>query len=514
MVDQKEDIRIKKRLVALKRGGVHRVKDKDPMPTAIQIVGIGKTGADFIAQVMRQAPDNFLEDSRKRFTALAVDIGEQDLLQVQELAKNLPSEQAQVRTLALEVPSRDELFSSLRRYPEYLQLEYPKRYWNPEYEPWLPDNVEIPEAGDHFPRAIAKAIYGKAYYEEPRTIQQELEDFAKSVMATKCQTVVCVVFGLGDGTGSGIVVDLARHLSNVKFGRSALVLGIGIAPCDGEPEDQRGGNLFPTLNELDCMLDQEKNESIVKVAGDLYRNPFTAGFLVVPPQPDTEDVTATHKRVDSELASFLTRNQSIDLYESLRLLNWVGAPPSQHMAARSQYGARWAHIFGFMSLNSGEELPAVDELPSQLGLTGGRFKPDFFELRVSAPKDAHLDELLSSLAVQMGKIFSPIIEPEVIQSPGNEESVQFILPGARKTDLALFLQARRKYDNQTRDEKLLQHSWLLELGVMLSEPASGSEGMAGDSLWGGAGWIVVPHAAIRGEDLETLREQLEQVAKT
>lgn len=86
MTDQKEALRIKKRLVALKRGKVHRVKDKDPMPTAIHIVGIGKTGADFIAQVMRQAPDNFLEDSRKRFTALAVDIGEQDLLQVQELS--------------------------------------------------------------------------------------------------------------------------------------------------------------------------------------------------------------------------------------------------------------------------------------------------------------------------------------------------------------------------------------------------------------------------------------------
>ena len=108
------------------------------------------------------------------------------------------------------------------------------------------------------------------------------------------------------------------------------MLGIGIAPCDGDPEYQRGGNLFPTLNELDCMLDQEKNEGIVKIAGDLYRNPFTAGFLVVPSQPvsQQENLTATPNRVNSELASFLTRSQSIDIYESLRLLNWVGAPPA------------------------------------------------------------------------------------------------------------------------------------------------------------------------------------------
>jgi len=517
MADQKEELRIKKRLVALKRGGVHRVKDQEPMPTAVHLIGIGKTGAEFIAQIMRQSSDNFLQDSRKRFTALAVDIGDQDLLQVQELAKNLPSDRAQVRTLALEVPSRDELFGSLRQYREYLKLEYPRYYWNPDYEPWLPENVEIPQAGEHFPRAIAKAIYGKAYYEEPRVLEQELEDFAKSVSATKCQSVVCVVFGLGGGTGSGIVVDLARHLSNVKFGRRALVLGIGIAPCDGDLEDHRGGNLFPVLNELDCMLDQEKNEGVVKVAGDLYRNPFTAGFLMVPQKPiwqNTKDLTATHQRVDSELALFLTRNHGIDLYETLRLLNWVGAPPSQHMAARSQYGERWVHIFGFMSLDSGNQVPAVDDLPSQLGLIEGSFKPDFFELRISAPKDTSFGEKLEQLAAQMSKVFLPIVEPEVIQSIGSDEaSVQFILPGARRTDLDFFYQSRQTYDHQTSDEKLLQHSWLLELGVMLSEPASQFEGMTGECLWGTAYRLAVPYAAIRGEDLAGLKEQLEQVLK-
>lgn len=88
MAEQKEDLRIKRRLVALKRGGVHRLKESKPMPTAIHIVGIGKAGADFIAEVIRTAPKDFLEDSRQRFTALAVDIGDR-VLQVQELANNL-----------------------------------------------------------------------------------------------------------------------------------------------------------------------------------------------------------------------------------------------------------------------------------------------------------------------------------------------------------------------------------------------------------------------------------------
>ena len=73
--------------------------------------------------------------------------------------------------------------------------------------------------------------------------------------------------------------------------------------------------------------------------------------------------------------------------------------------------------------------------------------------------------------------------------------------------------ARLAYDEQTWDEKLLQHSWLLELGVMLSEPAIRFEGMAGECLWGCACWVVVPYSAIRGEDIEGLRQKLEEVVK-
>jgi hypothetical protein len=518
MVDPQEMQRIRKRLEALKRGGVHRVKDIDPTPSSVHIVGIGKAGAEFIAEMMRQAPDDFLSDDRQRFTALAVDIGTQDLQQVQAFADTLPSDKAQIRTVALEAPSRDELFSSLRRYREYLKLEYPRYYWNPNYEPWLPDSISIPQAGEHFPRAIAKAIYGKAYYEGDRPLDRELDLFVKSVDATTCQSIVCVVFGLGGGTGSGIVMDLARHLTNVKFGRRALVLGIGIAPCEGDRDYHNDGSLFPTINELDCMLDQEKNQGVVQVWGELYRNPFTAGFLMVPQKSawqETGDLSATNQKVDRELASFLTRDRGLDIYETLRLLNWVGAPPSQHMAARSQYGARWAHMFGFTTLEADN-----DNLPDRLGIRSGTFNPDFFEIRASKPPTAERRAKLDDLAGKMNASFAPMLEPEIARSfmegsltASTEPYVQFVIPGATKTALDIFYEARLAYDQQTWDEKLLQHSWLLELGVMLSEPAIRFEGMAGECLWGCACWVVVPYSAIRGEDLEGLRMKLEEVVK-
>jgi hypothetical protein len=518
MVDPQEMLRIRKRLEALKRGSVHRVKDQDPMPSSVHVVGIGKAGAEFIAQTIAQAPDDFLSDDRQRFTALAVDIGDRDLQAVREVADKLPSDRATVRTIALPVPSRDDLFSSLRRYREYLKLEYPRYYWNPNYEPWLPDSISIPQAGEHFPRAIAKAIYGKAYYEGDRPLDRELELFAQSVDATTCQSIVCIVFGLGGGTGSGIVMDLARHLTNVKFGRRALVLGIGIAPCEGDPDYHNNGSLFPTINELDCMLDQEKNQGVVQVWGDLYRNPFTAGFLMVPQKSvwqETGDLRATNHKVDCELAGFLTRDRGLDIYETLRLLNWVGAPPSQHMAARSQYGARWAHMFGFTTLESDN-----DNLADRLGIRSGTFNPDFFEIRASTPQTAELRAKLDDLAAKMNASFAPMLEPEIARSfmEGSstaitEPYVQFVIPGATKTALDIFYEARLAYDQQTWDEKLLQHSWLLELGVMLSEPAIRFEGMAGECLWGCACWVVVPYSAIRGEDLEELRMKLEEVVK-
>jgi hypothetical protein len=45
----------------------------------------------------------------------------------------------------------------------------------------------------------------------------------------------------------------------------------------------------------------------------------------------------------------------------------------------------------------------------------------------------------------------------------------------------------------------MMHSWLLDLGVLLSEQSIRFDGMAGECIWGCACWVVVPHDAIRGD---------------
>ena len=84
-------------------------------------------------------------------------------------------------------------------------------------------------------------------------------------------------------------------------------------------------------------------------------------------------------------------------------------------------------------------------------------------------------------------------------SPGADaESVQFVLPCVGKADLDMFFRARDVYDQRDWEEKLSDHSWLLDLGVLLCEPAIRFDGMAGECLWGCACWVVVPYDQIRG----------------
>ncbi|MEL7053919.1 MAG: hypothetical protein AAGM45_19345, partial [Cyanobacteria bacterium J06588_5] len=98
-----------------------------------------------------------------------------------------------------------------------------------------------------------------------------------------------------------------------------------------------------------------------------------------------------------------------------------------------------------------------------------------------------------------------------------EPTIRFILPGASKNDLEIFFSSRDSYDQLEWDEKLLVHAWLLELGVLLSEPAIRFQGMAGECLWGCACWVVVPYDAIRGDEPSLqpvntpLKQKVEQV---
>ena len=488
----------RRKLDALKRG-IHRISEEDTTPFSVSVVGVGKAGAEVIAKILKEKASSTGDSNGSIFYALAIDIGDQDLQQIDELVGKLPEGVANVETAAIDVPDRNDLFNSLRRMREFLKLEYPRYYWNPNYEPWLPSKTSLPKAGERFQRSAAKALYARSYYDGSREMRSALKRFAENVDQSPGQSVIAVVFGLGGGTGSGIVVDMARHLSNVCFGRRALVVGVAIAPCDGDDEAHQGSHLFPALNELDCMGDEEKNKGVIAVWGDLYRNPFTSGVIIVPQKAvwdATQDLAATHERVDCEVSSFLTRNNGVDLWETLRMLNWVGAPPTQHAAARTPYGNQWAHVLGFADIEG--DMAATDSMAKRLGIRNS-YTPEFIEVRAVDPEDANTIKAAQSLS----KAFTPTAEPAIAASASaNPNSVQFILPCISKLDFDLFFDSREAYDPRDWEEKLTDHSWLLDLGVLLCEPAIRFNGMAGECLWGCACWVVVPYDQIRGPDIK------------
>jgi hypothetical protein len=493
--------RLKRRkLDALKRG-VHRVTGGEDLPVATHVVGIGRAGARAVSEILRN-----LVPGASRLTALVVDIGEQDLGDLRALAARIPAAQADVTIVALEIPPTDALFATLSNYRDFLRLEYPNTVWNPRFQPWLDPQSALPAPGQAIPRAVAKAIYGQAFYGGERSLERVLRGFASGVDAVNSQPVVAIIFGIGGGTGSGIAADLARHLSSGMFGRRALVAGIGIAPCDGDAAEHGPAHLFPVLCELDCLGDEGKNRGIVASCGELFRNPYTAGFIMMPLQPaweGTKDLAAAQQRCNEEIAALVTTNGGAHLWELLRLLNWVAAPSTQHSAARTPWGAKWIHMLGYADLVD-PSIPISADLPRALGLRPG-YQPEFIEIRVADPAAS------AAAGTQIESAFHPDVPPSVVAG-GRPGSVQFILPCVTKHDLIAFAEARAAYDATGSEQKLLDHALLLEHGVLLCEPSTRIAGMAGASLWGGDSWIAVPLADIRGDASQPGAAALESLA--
>ena len=81
---------------------------------------------------------------------------------------------------------------------------------------------------------------------------------------------------------------------------------------------------------------------------------------------------------------------------------------------------------------------------------------------------------------------------------GAAGSLQFVLPRVGKTHLALFFKVRQAYDALTPAERVLAHALLLERGVVLCEPSTRIDGMAGAGVAGGSGWVAIAYDDMRG----------------
>jgi hypothetical protein len=244
------------------------------------------------------------------------------------------------------------------------------------------------------------------------------------------------------------------------------------------------------------MIDTTKNQGVMAVWGDLYKNPFTGGFFAIP-QDDvyrmTGDLEATHDYLDEGIASFLTRDDGVHLYETLKALNWLAVPADAwHPAIRGEQSDRWVNLLTTRKPADVGKLESVD-------LVKG-FTTEYIEARAFMPKKSFGSKVSGQVGKQIEALASTKVPPSVLHVDTDDAPmVSFCVPRASKLDLDIFTRARDKYDTLSWDEKLLMHSWLLDLGVLLCEPSIRFDGMGGECIWGCACWVVVPHAAIRGD---------------
>jgi hypothetical protein len=519
-------------------------------PHCMHVVGIGRTGACYVEALLRTGEiEDHLADPRARFAALVVDIGDQDMEIAKDYAasfvkrlesRGIPTDRFQFQAVALPVPPKDEFFEGMNRTREFLKLEYPRYYWNPNFESYVPKKFEMPKAGEHFPRAVAKGIYANAYYAGERPLDKALRHFVDHVDSAGLPSLVTVCFSLAGGTGSGMVVDLARHLSNVKFGRRIPVIGVGQLPHSGDPiEYQNSPTLYTTLNDLDCMLDDDKNAGVTAVWGDLYRSPFTGGFFVVNPEQSWQRLTAytttgeahirqnfkemvTNRFVADSFMRFAVVDNGRDLFRALRPSGMTGAP-HETVSGKSR---NWTMFDVAKLTHPGVQvLPGeapskwdgviaqwIDFVPKYSGLKDG-FKTDYAEVFIHASRNMGVEAMKAGFKKMLMENY--LLDSDSSMQVSSHEFFDaltaygnVILAGVAKTDLIAFWESQKNYDKLSWEEKLNEHAWLIDIGPMISEPAIRFEGMAGECIWGCACWIVVPYDQIRGDTLPPANRKL------
>lgn len=513
-------------------------------PHCLHAIGVGRTGAAYIEALLRtgEIEDLLAEDSRATCAIMIVDIGEQDMAVAIDYAnsfkkrlesRGVPSDRFNFQAVALPVPERDEFFEGLNRTREFLKLEYPRYYWNPNFESYVSHKYKMPAAGEHFPRLVAKGIYANAYYAGDRPMDQALDSFVDTIEQATLPSMVLMPFSIAGGTGSGMVVDLARHLSNVKLGRRIPVIGVGQLSHSGDDGTVHNcAGQYCALNELDCMLDDDKNVGVTTVWGDLYRSPFTGGFFVVNPEHSWQRLTAytttgekevrqsfrqmvTNRFVADSFMRFAVMDYGRVLFRALRPAGFTGAP-HETLSSKSRNWtlfdvAKLTHpgvqVLPGESSSKWQSVLAqwIDFIPEHSGLRDG-FKTDYAEVHIHASRDMGFDQIEKAVKELVDRTY--LLEGDSTYQTYSHEFfdaltsyANIIMPGVAKTDLHAFWESQKNYDTLDWETKLHEHAWLVDIGPMLSEPAIRFEGMAGECIWGCACWVVVPYDQIRGDKL-------------
>jgi len=297
----------------------------------IHMVGLGGAGTNIVESFLKNEKTLELLDSGvTKLSLMSLDIADPDIKsledttnRVQEMMKRrgIPQERLSVIAKSIKFPSAEAMFDFVQhKFKEHLVNEGIRVK---KYNPWLPSTVAIPPlaGGAGRRRSLAKAIYNLNYY-QLGIIKSFTNMFKDNALSSIDAPIILIVFGLGGGTGSGIVLDFARHLRQA-LGSGVPIMGLCILPCPGDDPPAKGYSAYNAINEFSLMVDREKNELITEGLGENYRNPFnTIMFLpLMPAYSKTGNIISARDEIDRMIVEMIYVLMDFDIAD---LMSGIG----------------------------------------------------------------------------------------------------------------------------------------------------------------------------------------------
>ena len=315
---------------------------------SIHIIGLGGTGTNIIQSLIESDRlEQHISNEDSQLACLSIDVADGDLANLQNAykgslakleAKGVSVDRLWVKSFNMKFNTPDSLFEFMGKYDSYLKKEGVKIE---NYKPWIQSSISIPPlaGGVGRMRALSKAVYCLNYYHYVE-INSIMSVFKDKIITSKYQPIVLVIFGLGGGTGSGMVFDFVKHLRD-KLGSSIPIIGLAILPSAADDLLARGPAPYNTLLEGELLFNRTLNDQIVKEHGERYRNAFTS-FFFLPLDPvynNRSNLVNAKQDLDRAIVNIVSIMMNFDMAD---LLSRVGT--------NNDFGSNWAHTIAYLKI--------------------------------------------------------------------------------------------------------------------------------------------------------------------
>jgi len=314
----------------------------------VHLVGLGGTGTNVIQSLVEsERLLRLLSSEDFGMACLAIDVADGDLANLQAAykktvsklqAKGVSVDRLWVRGLNMKFNTPESLFEFMGKFNTYLLKD---GIVINNYRPWIQSTMTIPPlaGGVGRMRALSKAVYNLNYYHYSE-MNSAMSVFKDRVLTSKNQPIVVMNFGLGGGTGSGMVFDFARHLRS-KLGSSVPLVGLAILPSSADDLLARGPAPYDALMEADILSNRGLNERAASKYGAAYANPFTALFFLPldPVYNNRNSLGTAKKELDEAVVDVLGMLMRFDLAD---LLSRVGS--------NNDFGPNWVHTIAYLRI--------------------------------------------------------------------------------------------------------------------------------------------------------------------